>query len=434
VSLFSSAGPEPEIAHLDPDAPPSIPPSARAAEGGRTPEEADREWLIVKVTSLGHFLCHLGELIFPGVMVAIHDEMQISRAETADLAVLGYMLFGAGALPVGLWADRWDNRPILVIYFIAMAVAGVAVATATTPLLLFVALTFLGLATSMYHPVGLAMISLGVPAPRRGRALGINGVSGSFGIALGPALGLAASWLGFWQAAYLCLAGLSAIAGIIACVDLRSLPKQWSAEPAPAGNEPVRFPPPRTLAPLVILLLVMLFAGFNYRCLMTALPAYLSAGDHLILGGVYIFLITLVGGSIGQLLGGFLADRWGARRIYLFLVAALAPLSLLLGAGSEVNVAAAIAALLAIAMFAQQPVENSLLAECTSRGRRSVSYGVKFVLTFGVGALGAAVVGRIWQDFNSFNLVFYLMAAVSCLMIALLALYLSRTRTASENT
>lgn len=415
----SSVGVRPETVDLGGAVSGSPLPESAEANGLQA---ADREWLIVKVTSLAHFLCHLGELIFPGVMLAVRDEMQLSPSQTTDLAVLGYVLFGAGALPVGLWADARDSRRILLIYFAAMTAAGLAVAAAPTPLLLFAALTFLGLATSMYHPVGLAMISLGVT--RRGRALGVNGVAGSFGIALGPALGLAASWLGLWQAAYLVFAGLAAICGAVAFRDLRRLPAQKAAQPTPRmENLPVPARSP-ALAPLAILLLVMLCAGFNYRCLMTALPAFLSGGDHFLAGGVYIFVITLVGGSIGQLLGGVLADRWGARRVYLFLVAALAPLSLLLGTGQDVSVAAAVAALLAMAMFAQQPVENSLLAENSSHGRRSVSYGLKFVLTFGVGALGTPVVGLIWENLGSFNPVFYLMAMVSVVMAGLLMLFL----------
>jgi hypothetical protein len=89
-----------------------------------------------------------------------------------------------------------------------------------------------------------------------------------------------------------------------------------------------------------------------------------------------------------------------------------------------VSVAAAVAALLAMAMFAQQPVENSLLAENSSHGRRSVSYGLKFDLTFGVGALGTPVVGLIWENLGSFNPVFYLMAMVSVVMAGLLMLFL----------
>src|SRR5262249_27399150 len=157
------------------------------------PEFADTpaadEWTIVKITSLAHFLCHLGELIFPSVMVAVMMEFQLPQHLATALALLGYILLGAGALPVGLWADAWAPRRILLIYFFAMAAAGLAVALAPDAVYLFVGLTLLGLAASIYHPTGLAMISMGVR--QRGKALGINGVAGSIGIALAPLLG---SW------------------------------------------------------------------------------------------------------------------------------------------------------------------------------------------------------------------------------------------------
>lgn len=407
-------------------------PHAEASQAPAAPAPgmlSDREWIIIKITSLAHFLCHLGELIFPGVMLAVRDELHLSATQTTDLAVLGYVLMGAGALPVGWWTDAWGSRRVLLVYFFAMTVAGLAVAAAPSAELLFAALTLLGLATSMYHPAGLAMLSLGVE--KRGRALGINGVAGSIGIALGPALGLVASSLGFWQGAYLVLAALASLAGLIAIRDLRRLPTEATRGAdipgCPAGigrQENLAHERARSWVPFVLLLLVMLGAGFNYRCLMTSLPSYLSEGNDFIKGGIYIFVITLVGGSIGQLVGGALSDRWGARRVYLFLVAALVPLSLLLGAGRDINVAALVAGLLAVALFAQQPVENSLLAECTSRGRRSISYGAKFVLTFGVGALGTTVVGIVWQESGSFHPVFYLMALTSCLMAGLLVIFL----------
>ena len=109
--------------------------------------------------------------------------------------------------------------------------------------------------------------------------------------------------------------------------------------------------------------------------------------------------------------------------MYLVLVGALVPLSFLLGWLADLNLAALAAGFLAIALFAQQPVENSILAEYTSRGRRSISYGVKFVLTFGVGALGTVVVGIFWKEFDSFKPVFYLMAGVACLMVGLLVVF-----------
>src|SRR5437870_13662817 len=87
-------------------------------------QPAADEWTIVNVSSLAHFLCHLGELMFPSVMVAVMAEFGLPPHLATALALLGYILLGAGALPVGLWADAWDPRRILLLYFFAMAGAG----------------------------------------------------------------------------------------------------------------------------------------------------------------------------------------------------------------------------------------------------------------------------------------------------------------------
>ena len=125
-------------------------------------------------------------------------------------------------------------------------------------------------------------------------------------------------------------------------------------------------------------------------------------------------------GGIGQILGGLLGDRIGARPIYLVMVGLLIPLAALLSLLEGSGFAVAVASLLAVTMFAQQPVENTLLAESTSAARRSVSYGWKFVLTFGVGAFGTQVVGEIWEYTGSLAPVFALMACLASLMLALL--------------
>jgi hypothetical protein len=53
-----------------------------------------------------------------------------------------------------------------------------------------------------------------------------------------------------------------------------------------------------------------------------------------------------------------------------------------------------VAGLLAIGMFAQQPIVNTILAQWTSKRRRSLSYGTKCLLTFGLGALGVRILGQ----------------------------------------
>src|SRR6266542_1398173 len=176
------------------------------------PADAQRnERTLLFITSLGHAICHMGELLFTGVTLAVMVEYGLAPHVATALALLGYVLLGAGAIPMGAWADARGPARVLQIYFFLMAAASLMVAASSTVGQLFVALTALGLAASIYHPAALTLLSLGMR--RRGRAMGINGVVGSVGQALGPWLGAKAAQLGMWRMAYVVLAVLALTVG-----------------------------------------------------------------------------------------------------------------------------------------------------------------------------------------------------------------------------
>src|SRR4029450_13625100 len=92
---------------------------------------APNELPIVVVTALAHTLCHTAELVFAGVMLAVKDEFGLAPHEVTALALLGYVLMGAGAIPVGFWCDAWGPTRVLRSYL--MATAGAAGACALAP-------------------------------------------------------------------------------------------------------------------------------------------------------------------------------------------------------------------------------------------------------------------------------------------------------------
>ncbi len=414
---------------------------------------SQQEKAVLETTSLGHLLCHLGELIFPSVILAIKSEFHLTPDQTTLLALLGYVLMGVGAVPAGAWADSWGCGKVLMVYYFLMGISGLAVAMAGDVWLLFGALTLLGLAASMYHPPALAMLSLEVRA--KGKAMGINGVAGCLGIALAPVLGfVAVEVLGNWRWAYAILTVLSALFALRfalsanrpsvglrpsalgprpSAADHQNLEQTAdnSRQPTADGRQPTgdlgQPTGERRLGYLLggLLLLVMVLGGLNYRCLVTALPSYLSgAGSdgQLVKGGLLFTSLVLLAGGIGQILGGWMGDRFGSWRIYLLVVALLVPLSVLLAMLGGSSAAVAVAGLLAVALFAQQPVENAIMAETTTSGRRSLSYGAKFVLTFGVGAFGTQLVGLTWTATGSLASVFFLIALMAAAMATLLVL------------
>lgn len=382
---------------------------------------ADRnseETAIVVVTSLGHTICHIGELIIVGAIVAVMAEFSLGPDYALILPALGYTLMGLGALPVGYWSDRLGSGLLLRIYFLAMAAAGIAVAVAPDVWSLFAALTLLGLAASIYHPVGLAMISLGVRD--HGRAMGINGAAGSLGVATGPALGMLAVSLGMWRIAFVVLAVLSLAALALLCV---WMPASWHSTPIRHASDAPPLQQPANLEKaigkkylaLALLMGAMMLGGFNYRCLVTALPPFL-AGTHATSRDSFFIWIALIVGGVGQYVGSWFAGKHGAWRIYLSLIVLLVPSALLLSFTETRGAATAAACGLAVCLFALQPIENIILAEWTSASRRSLSYATKFAFTFGLGALGAPAVGLIWTEYDSLGPVFYLLAGSATLM------------------
>ncbi|GBD37357.1 hypothetical protein HRbin36_02488 [bacterium HR36] len=397
-----------------------------ASQAVTPPACAHSELAIVAISSLGHALCHMGELAITGALVAIRHQFELDRRMVTALPYLGYVLLGLGAIPAGLAVDRWSADRVLRWYYFALAFAASMVALSTSTATLFLSLTLLGIVLSVYHPAGTALISVGMS--RREWAMGINGVAGSIGVSLGPLLGGLWASCGYWQGAFWTLAGISLLGGLL----MRQLATPNSAtciipKTAPKPQSQVAIVS-RTLPWLAIsmLYICMTLGGLNYRTLVTALPVSLTGDSSqaaaLAKGGFYSFAILLAG-TIGQYTSGVLAQRFGSLRIYTLAITLMVPLAAMLAWQAFPAINIGLAGFLAITLFAQQPVENSLLAEGTAAQRRGLSYGAKFALTFGIGAVGAPLVGLVWHYTAEPRVAFWLFVLTGTIMLLALAAY-----------
>jgi MFS family permease len=121
-------------------------------------------------------------------------------------------------------------------------------------------------------------------------------------------------------------------------------------------------------------------------------------------------LVFLVG-MLGQYLGGHIAERHDPAKSYLTFHAAALPMAFLMA--FAVNVPLVIVTMLYLLfLLGMQPIENTLVAELTPDTLRHSAYGVKFILTFGVGALAVHFVAWVEQAW-SISAVFAAMSGVS---------------------
>jgi MFS family permease len=368
--------------------------------------------------------------------------MPISRdlsMEPAAVITIGfpmYLCYGLLAIPWGYLSDRIDARWMMGAGLITAGIGFAASGFAATAGQLALCLGLIGVGCSAYHPSGLALLSKGIRV--RGRAMGINGLWGNFGIASAPLLAGILTYAVGWKSTLLAFGLLGVLVGV-ACfavpfsVGRGDLQRGSSV----AGRQAVTL--------FLILCGAMVFSGLMYRGYTIILPTFFEskladfgalvsnamggarptsdAGTllaTLITCGVYLI------GMVGQLIGGRVADRFDLRWAYLTFFACALPflLSLRLVEGPLLIPLAGLFVLFSLGM---QPVENSLVAMLTPPQWRSVSYGVKFTLVFGAGSLAVYFVSFASGNYG-LGAVILLLSFFLAMVLAMIAVLLLASR------
>jgi FSR family fosmidomycin resistance protein-like MFS transporter len=357
--------------------------------------------LVLSFSSIGHFFAHLLMLLFPTVVLVLEGRWGMSYGDLLSLSLGGFVLFGAGALPAGWLGDRWSAEAMMVIFFIGTGAATIATGLADSPLGLGLGLAAIGLFGSIYHPVGTAWLVRN--AAHRGRALGVNGIAGSIGLgAAAFVAGALAQALG-WRAAFIIPGALCAATGLalLYCIRGGSVAPTWvdrHPEREASRNDILRT--------FIVLSFTMLADGTISQAIPVALPkAFASGLTGLTDGGAldaggFVSLVFLVAAT-AQLVGGWLADRFAMKAVYVLAWIAQVPLFLIAAHARDVSLLGAMIAVNYLAVLSV-PAENALLARYTPPKWRATAYGAKFLLALGVSTIGIKLVAVIYDGTGSF--------------------------------
>lgn len=391
------------------------------------------EQAILVVTCYGHFISHFNMLVFPAVLIPLADHFGMSIAETLSLSFWMYLLFGFSALPWGLVADRFGTKALLTLYHIGAGLCGfLAVVSLGNPLMFSLALSGLGLFSGIYHPVGLGWIARDIRNVSIGMAY--NGMFGNLGLAAAPLLA------GVVNLFY----GISAVYLVVAVINLSGIflllgTAKHSRNPAAPQNN--KRNPARVPTHFFILLGATMLGGIVYRGTSVTLPAYfqLSNGElfqdlTLLFGGigtenavatVTTSMIYLLG-IVGQYTGGKVGEHFDLRRGYLIFHLVTVPAAIAMALTTNISLIL-FAVIHSFFLLGMQPIENTLVSRLAPPGLMSSAYGLKFVLTFGIGALGVKVIEIIQGGFG-FPAVYLSLAAVSTLLVTCILLLIVKTK------
>lgn len=368
---------------------------------------------------MGHFLSHFNMLVFPAVVLPLAARLHLPMADVLGISFWMYLLFGLTALPWGVAADRFGPKTLMAIYYAGAGFCGLAAAGwIDTPSSFALALAGIGLFSGIYHPAGLGLISKHVE--RISYGMGINGMFGNLGLATAPLVAGLVTWIWGPRAAYLMLGAVN-LAGLGVMTLL----------PIPIGGDGVvNSAEGNGGRGFMVLLVAMMLGGIVYRGATVILPAYFELRNqgifewlthHLPAGFSGNLVATAVTsaiflvGMLGQYIGGRVAERYPLAYSYLTFHLITIPAAFAMAWAYNVPLIL-VALVYFFFLLGMQPIENTLVSRLTPARWRHSAFGMKFVLTFGMGALAVKGVQAVERGY-AITWVYPALGCVSVLLV-----------------
>jgi MFS family permease len=387
--------------------------------------------LIIGFASVGHFLHHVLTGLFLTLAVILEGVWQRPYAEIIALWTLGAAMIGVGAPLAGWLADRFGHARMMTVFFLGIGLASIIAGFVADSAEMGLALALLGGFGAIYHPVALAWVSMTAPPDARGRLMGILGIAGSIGVACAAVIAGGLAEVAGWRMAMILPGIVTIIAGLALLFCLLTgrvaasnhQPGQDAAQAAAA--EAARIP----WGVLIVLAITFMLGSIAYTAYSTALPKWLS--DMLLLDSTraaqlgLIVGATMLMGSVGQLIGGRLADQMPMKTLYVATFLVKLPLMLLAAWFGGVWVLL-IAVFIGFMFDFSAPVENLLLARYSSGKRRGLAFGLKFAMGFVAAPLGVNLVAWAYGDAAGGAPALFLTLAVLGLVMLAAAMALPR--------
>ena len=377
--------------------------------------------LPIVFAAAGHFLHHVLTGLFLTLAIVLERVWEKPYAEIITLWTIGAALIGLGAPAAGWLADRFGHARMMAVFFLGIGAASVVAGLVSGPTGMAAALAGIGLFGALYHPVALAWVSMEAPVAIRGRVMGWVGIAGSIGVALSAVIAGGLAALAGWRMAMI-VPGVVTMAGGVALIIAMLAGRIAQVAPTvpAAGAAPAE--PRAPVGVLVVLAVTFTLGSVAYTAFSTALPKWLSdslaldASDAARLG--MVVGVTLLLGSVGQLIGGRLADRVPFKWLYVATFALkLLPLALAALIGGPVAVL--LAAVIGLTFDMSAPVENLLLARYSSGRRRGLAFGMKFAIGFAAAPIGVNMVAWAYGEAaGGAPALFAILATMAAVMLA----------------
>jgi MFS family permease len=366
--------------------------------------------------NLGHAIDHWVVAIFLYTVSVIAGVWGTDWHELTPYAFGASFMFGAGSILSGKLGDQWGRRAMMIIFFVGIGLSCLLVAFCQNKWQIGLALTVMGAFASIYHPVGIPMIVQRADNP--GFVIGVNGLVGNLGIAIGASLSVILAKNYGWQMAYI----VPGIVSLVAAVLFVSLVPQETEAPTRRKSKVLDLPP-GIMARVFTIMTCAAVSGsivFNFTTNSNGemLKARLEtlAADPWLLSMVLLGVFTVA--SLAQIAVGALIDRYPLKTVYLPILLAQIPL-FVLAAYAQGWMLVVVTTLFMIFVFGAIPFTDAMIVRYVDDRMRSRVTGMRLAIGFGVSSLVVAAIGPSVKAAGFPTLLLSLAGVAACTMIAI---------------
>lgn len=362
-----------------------------------------------------HTFTHYCLLILAtAVLAMVTQDRVIFGGDFGPVLALGtamFVTYGLGALPMGWLAARFGRRAMMTAFFLGtgffMAMAGLM----HSPIGIGVALGLMGCFAAVYHPIGTAVL-VEAAGEKVGRAMGINGVFGNFGVATAPIVtAFVAATLG-WRWAFI-MPGVVCFA--VGLFYMRE--PEFDAVKAGGGARPfAEIPRSVVRRAVMILMSIAAVSGLVFNAYTLVLPKLMqerlaNSPDLLPVVGLLAFLATICGG-LTQITVGRMIDSRTLKRVFLPLGIAVVP-GLLALSFLDGWLVLPVAGLVAACVFGQVTVNETMTARYVAPELRAKLYSIRFTVGFIGAAVASPLMGYLYEATGSLAVSMVVLAGVA---------------------
>lgn len=394
-------------------------------KGNHTMTEGTMYSMLI-ICGISHFLNDMIQSIIPSIYPILKDKFDFSFAQIGIITLIFQMTSSILQPFTGLYADKHPRPYALSIGMCFTLVGLLVLAFAENYLLILLAVSVVGLGSSVFHPTASRVAQL-ASGGKKSLAQSIFQVGGNGGSALGPLLA-AAIILPFGQHSI----SFFALAALLAAIIMIRLGSWYKARMAYATKHPQKIVGINTniskrakYGALAILIMLVFSKYFYTSCITSYFTFFLIDKFGISVGASQLCLfVFLAAFAIGTVAGGLLGDKFGRKYVIWFSILGSAPFALIMPYANFAwtIVCTFLSGLIIASAF------SSIVVYATDLMPDKVGLiaGIFFGLMFGLGGLGSAFFGWL-ADKTSIEFIFQVSSYLP--LLGIIAGFLPNTQT-----